>query len=1040
MDKLNIDQFRAAPFWSWNDLMEPQGCAQLVERLAEAGFGGAYAHVRLGMLIPFLGQQYLACLKASVARARELGFRLNLYDEDRWPSGWAGGAVPLADKAYRLKALLRRPAADQPPLDCEPLLRRDACQYYVWTMPLGHPKFSGTCYVDLTNYEAVRCFLRAAFVPLADALEGYFEDSIEAIFSDEPALTYLYSWPAGAIPWSNELPARLAADADEPLDEILPSLFEDGARAARHRLVYYRELVALFDRSFMQQIALWRRRRGVAWTGHFMYEHSLPLHFSWGVNCHGLYRRFDWPGVDHLGRQVGEVVTALGCRSAVHQFSKPRMMTELFGASGQHLSFADRKWIAEQQIVLGANHLVPHLCSTSLAGARKRDYPPTISPHQPWWPHNQFLEDHCARLCAIMANGAGQTDLLVIHPQETVIARSRGPVELGSQPTWETRFFCPSTDESLNELDRQWKRLCHALLDASYVFDFGDEGVMAECGAVEHRDQQPCFRVGDAAYSAVLIPPLETLRHSTVELLTSFIEHGGIVAYVGSGPSQVDGMAGDASAPLRQLLQSASVHGSDVEETVRALSAAAPPLIEAAADPSPGRLWRYTRVQDDQRSTLLVNLDRFHTRNVRVRWNGSAPTRAFAWHTHCAQLEEIPVNDCRATFCVVPGQSTLIVENSPASLPFVKVSSGEPLQCTSIALHDLPWRVERHDPNALILDHARWRTAGGPWRGPHPVLAIKDYLDRRRHEGTLELSFTTPSTAELPLGSRLQAVFESDDADATVLVNGQPADAAPADRWPLAGRGFCQFDLLASGQSESITLRFPRFRYGDLAQIDELDRRLGTPLESLVLLGDFSVLGAASKGPQGWHGQIEYHTGEPLAAWLPPQELVYLSLPWRLTMPQPLTVGNLTSQGLPFFAGRVRYESEITFDELPQHGVQLLLNRLPAAVAEVQVNDQGAGFFAWHPLSLTIKPQLRRGKNRIAVTLFHSLRNLLGPHHHPAGEPVYATPESFRPPGAAVWLERLEEGAVVDGWRSDYCFVEFGLPSAQPSGANYAYA
>jgi hypothetical protein len=43
-------------------------------------------------------------------------------------------------------------------------------------------------------------------------------------------------------------------------------------------------------------------------------------------------------------------LTALGCRSAVHQFSKPRMMSELFGASGQNLSFEDRKWIAQQQI------------------------------------------------------------------------------------------------------------------------------------------------------------------------------------------------------------------------------------------------------------------------------------------------------------------------------------------------------------------------------------------------------------------------------------------------------------------------------------------------------------------------------------------------------------------------------------------------------------------------------------------------------------------------------------------------------------------
>jgi hypothetical protein len=715
----------------------------------------------------------------------------------------------------------------------------------------------------------------------------------------------------------------------------------------------------------------------------------------------------------------------------VHQFSKPRMMTELFGASGQHLSFADRKWIAEQQIVLGANHLVPHVSSTSLAGARKRDYPPTISAHQPWWPHNRFFEDHCARLCAVMARGRGQPDLLVIHPQETVMARSRGPVELGSQPTWETRFFCPSTDESLNELDRHWKRLCHALLDASYVFDFGDEGVLAECGSIEESDKAPRLRVGDATYSAVVLPALDTLRRSTIDLLRRFTERGGVVAYIGSGPAQVDGMTGDTAEPLRIVLRSAAVHGADIEDAVRSLLMAAPPLIEAVGDGARGRLWRYTRVENEQRFTLLVNLDRFCGRNVDVHWSQAAPTKVVAWHTHGSRAEELVVRQGSATFRMEPGQSTLIVENSSANLPFVGISSGAPPQQVTMALENLSWRVRRLDQNALVLDQARWRMHGGRWRGPHPVLAIKDYLDRRRYEGSLELCFTTPSTEELPAGSPLEAVYESDDDRTEVLVNGRGVKTAHAEGLPLLGRGFYRFELSTTGQRESVTLRFPTFRYGDLAQMHELDRRLGTPLEPLVLFGDFSVFGVETEGPQGWQPQIEYHTGQPLENWLPAQELVYLAAPWKLTPPRPLTGGNLTRQGLPFFAGRVRYETEITLEEVPKQGIRFMVNRLPATVADVEVNDWRAGLMAWHPLMVTARNALQPGTNRIAVTLFHSLRNLLGPHHHPFGEPVYVTPESFRPVGATTWMESLEEGVPIEGWRSDYSFVEFGLPSVR---------
>ena len=54
------------------------------------------------------------------------------------------------------------------------------------------------------------------------------------------------------------------------------------------------------------------------------------------------YRHQQIPGIDHLGRQIDERITAKQCQSVVNQFGK-RMLSELYGVAGGGLSFEDRK-------------------------------------------------------------------------------------------------------------------------------------------------------------------------------------------------------------------------------------------------------------------------------------------------------------------------------------------------------------------------------------------------------------------------------------------------------------------------------------------------------------------------------------------------------------------------------------------------------------------------------------------------------------------------------------------------------------------------
>ena len=101
-------EYRGAPFWAWNTRLEKEELLWQLEILKEMGFGGAHMHVRTGMATPYLSDEYMAMIRACVEKCKADGMHAYLYDEDRWPSGAAGGLV-TKDLRYRARYLLFTP-------------------------------------------------------------------------------------------------------------------------------------------------------------------------------------------------------------------------------------------------------------------------------------------------------------------------------------------------------------------------------------------------------------------------------------------------------------------------------------------------------------------------------------------------------------------------------------------------------------------------------------------------------------------------------------------------------------------------------------------------------------------------------------------------------------------------------------------------------------------------------------------------------------------------------------------------------------------
>ena len=86
-------EYRGTPFWAWNCELNKDLLKRQIENLKKMGFGGFHMHSRAGMATDYLSDDFMELIKTCCDKAEEEEMLAWLYDEDRWPSGAAGGFV-----------------------------------------------------------------------------------------------------------------------------------------------------------------------------------------------------------------------------------------------------------------------------------------------------------------------------------------------------------------------------------------------------------------------------------------------------------------------------------------------------------------------------------------------------------------------------------------------------------------------------------------------------------------------------------------------------------------------------------------------------------------------------------------------------------------------------------------------------------------------------------------------------------------------------------------------------------------------------------
>ena len=547
---------RAFPFWAWNARMEAEEITRQIHEMRDMGYGGFFIHSREGLETVYMSDEWLSLVRHAVCEAEKLGMYAWLYDEDRWPSGTAGGAVTAGNSPYRLTGLTLEvngvPDSDTIALyaarisgdsifemrrtegprlcDGETLLvvRQEYSKGSEW--------FNGSAPPDNLDPKTIGRFIELTHEKYYGAAGDKFGGAIPGIFSDEPSLADRHaafapnrSW----FPWTDGFDVYFKEVNGYDFWEYAPQLWFDGSASRKMRHDYWKCVTLRFTECFTKQIGEWCRAHNIRLTGHFLWEDRLGTAARTGGAIMPHYEYQDVPGIDLLRYNTEEYLTVKQCVSAARQLGKRNTIAEVYGAAGWELTLEDIRRIGDWLYVLGINRRVQHTCLYSLTGCRKRDYPPSFGYNNPRFKNIRAVEDYFARLGAVLEEGEYQSDILIIHPSTTAWSL------LGASPYGNPDRKKERDLPKINRLGEELNDLIRTLAFAHFNSELGDELIMQRHARVEG-DR---LVIGKASYGTVIMLRLDNLLGSTAELLGELVANGGRVTAVEKLPELIDGVS-----------------------------------------------------------------------------------------------------------------------------------------------------------------------------------------------------------------------------------------------------------------------------------------------------------------------------------------------------------------------------------------------------------------------------------------------------------------------------------------------------------------
>ena len=999
-------EYRGTPFWAWNCKLEKDELCRQIDVFKEMGLGGFHMHVRTGMATPYLSDEYMDIVKCCVEKAKSENMLAWLYDEDRWPSGAAGGFV-TKNPEFRSRYLLftncsyeenndtqvdtdSRAAGGRTCngdllavydvvldnngfLDSYKRIGKDDVaegdKWYAYTEACNSSSwYNNQAYVDTLNKKAIEKFIEVTHERYNETVGDDFGEAIPAIFTDEPQFSHKGTFNNSTdkddvtLPWTMDLPDTYKEMYGNDILDHIPELFWDqkNGKVSIHRYHYHDHIAERFSEAFADTVGGWCRNHGIALTGHMMEEPTLRSQTAALGEAMRSYRGFDLPGIDMLCNSY-EFTTAKQAQSACHQFGCEGVLSELYGVTGWDFDFRGHKLQGDWQAALGITIRVPHLSWVSMAGEAKRDYPASIHYQSPWYKEYSYVEDHFARVYTAMTRGKPVVKVGVIHPVESYWLHW-GPND--------------KSDLIRETMDEKFRNVTDWLLKGSIDFNFICESLLPEqC----QKGGNP-LKVGVMEYDAIVVPDCETLRSTTLERLEEFRKQGGKLIFMGDAPAYENAVASDRG---RKLYEESTRISFDRAKLLTSLEDYRTVAIRYD-NGSLADKFIYQMRQDNDCQWLFVshcaepyNKDVFPSRDLRISLKGEKKVTVYDTLSGDIYPAEVMYTSDSTIICKeMYDYDSLLVKIEDGRNAENAVTEAKELEKADVS----PCVSYSNDEkNVLLLDMCRFSVDDGEFMDTEEILRADNIARRiaglKEREGsvaqpwvipaeipehTITLKFTVESLVDVK--SPVLALEDAEEAEITL--NGVRVDNTVTGWYVDKSIKTVNLPDMSKGENV-ITVRLPLGNHSNT--------------EWCYLLGEFGV------EVSGRNAKI-------------------------VEKPAKLWFGDIVNQGFPFYGGNITYhmgEFDVNNGEL-----EVVVPQYRGALTKVFVDGEDKGNIVYSPNTLRISG-LENGTHKVDIRLYTHRFNSFGAVHNADDRRAWHGPDA--------WRTRNE------GWSYEYRLKKVGI-------------
>ena len=481
-----------------------------------------------------------------------------------------------------------------------------------------------------------------------------------------------------------------------------------------------------------------------------------------------------------------------------------------------------------------------------------------------WYPDFHYVEDYFSRIHAALDGAMADTGLLVINPIESVWARAY----CGAFNRLEAQ------DSGIRLLEKAYASVFTILEAHQLDFDYGDEDILSRHVKVK----DGVLSIGPCRHDRIVVAGLDTMRSSTLELLSQFASQGGKVIFAGELPGYVDALPSTAPAALAEQC----IH-VPFEENALASACATGHEVKVISD-NTSQIYARSYIGSDskERWVMLLNHDEKAACPMQVSLGDGASVERWDPRTGAVTTPAAVQKDGSwvITLTLEPGGERLYrLPASARDLP------AEPDYTPGRAI-PLPaaFRYRLTEPNVCVLDRVVVTAPGEPPLPEQDVLmadnALRDFLKlpyRKRgmlqpwyqekfldsaHDfrGQITIKYTV-DVQTIP--TKVMLAVEDLAHLCNVTVNDVPLDLTSCGHW---------IDICY----DRLSIPDTAWKTGTNEIVLKMDYYPTSGIEAAFLLGDFGV---------------SFHNG----------------IPALETLPELLTADDIVFQGLPFYSGRIDY-------------------------------------------------------------------------------------------------------------------------------------